>query len=324
MRYNHIMKKKLSWFFGILAFLLLVGPLLIPVSKLEGLVDAHSLADSDSKFITVDGVELHYKDIGSGDRTYILFHGFGASTYSWRSVMERLSQTGRVIAFDRPGFGLSGRPTTWDKVNPYSPGEQVELTIGLMDALGISQAVMVGHSAGGIVALNTALRYYERVSALVLVDTPVYDNGLMPKWVLSFMNTPQANHVGPLAARWLQANGDGFLRSAWHDPSKITSDVYDGYNQPTKIKDWDTALWNVTKSTYSLEPEKYLANITMPTLVLSGSDDKIVPIKNSQRLAENIKGAQFASIADSGHLPQEEQPALFAGKLEAYLSEVRK
>ena len=91
----------------VLILLLGVGPFLIPVPPLEGTVPASQLADPDSKFVEVNGLSVHYKEMGAGETTFILLHGFGASLFSWRDVMEPLSAYGRVIAYDRPAFGLT-------------------------------------------------------------------------------------------------------------------------------------------------------------------------------------------------------------------------
>ncbi len=157
---------------GVLLLLLLVGPFLVPVPPLKGTVPPEQLADPDSRFIEVNGLTVHYKMAGEGEPAFFLLHGFGASTFSWREVMGPLAEMGTVVTFDRPAFGLTERPTPgeWEGQSPYAPEAQADLTVGLMDALGVERAVLVGNSAGGTVALLTALTYPERVVGLVLVD----------------------------------------------------------------------------------------------------------------------------------------------------------
>jgi alpha-beta hydrolase superfamily lysophospholipase len=124
----------------IILAILLIGPFLVPVPPLENTVPAKSLKDADSLFIEVNGVDVHYKKFGEGEPVFILLHGFGASLFSWREVTEPLAEFGTVIAYDRPAFGLTERPMEWDGESPYSQDAQVELVVGLMDALGIEQA----------------------------------------------------------------------------------------------------------------------------------------------------------------------------------------
>ena len=134
---------------GAAALAVLVGPFLVPVRPLKGTVPPEQLADADSRFIDVNGVKLHYKTLGSGEPALILLHGFAASTFSWREVMAPLAELGTVVAYDRPSSGLTERPLPgdWTGDSPYSPDAQVAQLIGLMDALGLSQAVLVGNSA---------------------------------------------------------------------------------------------------------------------------------------------------------------------------------
>jgi len=119
---------------GVILILVLVGPFLIPVPPLENTVPAETLVDEDSKFIEVNGINVHYKTYGQGEPVFILMHGFGASLFSWHQVTAPLAQYGTVIAYDRPAFGLTERPMEWDGENPYSQESQIELVIGLMEA----------------------------------------------------------------------------------------------------------------------------------------------------------------------------------------------
>lgn len=296
-----------------LLFLLLVGPFLVPVPPLEGTVPPEQLADPDSRFVEVDGITVHYKMAGEGEPVFVLLHGFGASTFSWREVMGPLSEVGTVVAFDRPGFGLTERPMPgeWEDRSPYAPEAQADLTVGLMDALGIERAILVGNSAGGTVALLTALTYPERVEGLVLVDAAVYVGGGTPGWLRPLLNTPQMRHLGSLLARRIQDWGVDFARSAWHDPSGITPEVWEGYTRPLRAQNWDRALWEVTRASHPLDLPERLDEVTVPALVITGDDDHIVPTEQSVRLAQELPQADLAVIPNCGHVPQEECPEPF-------------
>lgn len=308
----------------ILTVLILVGPFLIPVPPLENTVPPAQLADPDSQFIEVNGLSVHYKETGSGKPVLVLLHGFGASLFSWREVMEPLSMFGRTIAFDRPAFGLTERPMPgeWNGQNPYSPEAQVDLVIRLLDGLGVNQAILVGNSAGGTVALNTALTHPERVQALILVDAAVYAGGGSPAWARPILQTPQMQHLGPLIARQIQKNGRTFLESAWHDPSQITPEVFTGYEKPLQSENWDLALWELTTASHPLGLDERLGELSLPVLVITGDDDRIVPTKQSLRLAQEIPDAELAVISDSGHLPHEEQPDLFMDAVAKFMTRI--
>jgi pimeloyl-ACP methyl ester carboxylesterase len=322
---NSKMKKSQKIILGVLIFLVLaitVGPFLIPVPPLEGTVSERELADPDSKFIDVNGLNVHYKEMGQGEPTFILLHGFGASTYSWREVMEPFSELGRVIAYDRPAFGLTARPMPgeWTGENPYSPESQAAIAIGLMDALDIQKAYLVGNSAGGTVSVYTALTYPERVAGLILVDAAIYTGGGSPAWARPLLGTPQIRHIGPLLARQIATSGDDFIRTAFHDPSIVSEEILAGYRKPLNAHNWDRALWELTAASRPLGLAERLDELNLPVLVLTGDDDRIVPTEESIRLGGEIPGAMLVVIPNSGHLPHEETPDEFMQAVRDFLN----
>jgi pimeloyl-ACP methyl ester carboxylesterase len=306
-----------------LLLIVLIGPFLIPVPPLTNTVPAQQLADADSRFINVNGVNVHYKIYGQGEPTFILLHGFGASIFSWREVAGPLSKLGTVIAYDRPAFGLTDRPLKWEGENPYSLQSQINLAIGLMDQLNVKKAILIGNSAGGTVSMQVALQHPERVQALILVDPAVYAGGGAPAWVKPLLNTPQMDHLGPLFARQLQAQGTQFLKTAWHDPSKITPDIFAGYEKPLQIENWDKALWQLTLANQDSGLVNHLTEFTMPILVITGDDDRIVPTEQSLRLAKEIPNAVLKVIAQSGHVSHEEQPVEFLQAVTEFLASLK-
>jgi len=316
------MKRFLTAFLFSFIILLVVGPLVVPVPQLEGTVPPADLADPDSLFIEINGIDIHYKDGGQGKKSFILLHGFGASLFSWHRVFDRFKAYGRVVAFDRPAFGLTERPLVWEGDNPYSPDFQVGLVIGLMDRLNIEQAILIGNSAGGKIALETAIAYPDRIEALILVDAAVYAGGGAPQWIIPLLKTPQLKRVGPLIARQIQKRGDQFIRTAWHDPSLITMEIIEGYKKPLRAENWDKALWEFTLASSESELAIQLDRIEMPVLVISGDDDRIVPTEQSIRLAQEIKGASLSVLENCGHVPHEECPEDFFEVTEKFIHQL--
>jgi pimeloyl-ACP methyl ester carboxylesterase len=117
------------------------------------------------------------------------------------------------------------------------------------------------------------------------------------------------------------SQGDAFLESAWHDPDLLAADptITAGYRKPLMADNWDRALWEHTKASSSPDLEDRLDQITIPTLVISGDDDQIVPLESSIRLANDIPGAILQVIPNCGHLPQEECPSEFIQIIEEFL-----
>lgn len=299
---------------------LLVVPLIIPIPPLRDTVPPRELADPDSQFVSVRGLDVHYKVAGEGEPVLLLLHGFGASVYSWRDVIEPLGQEGLVVAYDRPAFGLTSRPLRgeWTDDNPYSPEAAADLAVGLMDALGVERAVLVGHSAGGATAIQTALRHPERVQALILVAPAVYQGGA-PTGIQPFLRLPQVRRLGPLLVRWLLPRlGTQGVLTAWYDPEQVTDEVLEGYERPLRAENWDRALWELTLASGPVDVTR-LPEIAAPTLIITGDSDAVVPPENSQRLADDLPQAELVVIRQTGHLPQEERPDLFLDAVVAFL-----
>ncbi|HSQ39256.1 MAG TPA: alpha/beta hydrolase [Anaerolineales bacterium] len=320
---THRILRALGIFLLISLLLLLVGPFLIPVPPLENTVPVEQLTDPDSKFIEVNGLNVHYKIFGQGEPVFILLHGFGASLFSWHEVTAPLSEYGTVIAYDRPAFGLTERPMEWDGENPYSQQAQVDLVIGLRDELGIEKAILVGNSAGGTISMLAALQYPERVQALILVDPAIYAGGGAPAWTRPVSKTPHMNRRGPLVSRQLQARGTDFIELAWHDPSKITPEIFEGYQKPLQAENWYKALWFLTVASQESGLAERLDELTLPTLVITGDDDRIVPTEQSLRLADELPNAELVVIPQCGHLPHEEHPAEFMQAVTEFLSTLK-
>ena len=298
----------------------LVGPFLVPVPALEGTLPPKALADPNSQFIEINGLDVHVKVMGQGEPVFVLLHGFGASLYSWHAVMELFSQLGTVIVYDRPAFGLTERPLSWEGQNPYGPEAQVALLIGLLDHFGVQQPILVGNSAGGAVAMQTTLAYPERVAALILVDPAVYAGGGAPAWVRPLLSTPQMRHLGPLVARQIQARGPELIEMAWHDPARLSPEALELYKKPLQAENWDRALWEFTLASRPSELAERLDELTLPVLVITGDDDRIVPTADSIRLADELPNAGLVVIPNAGHVPHEEQPEAFMLAVTGFLS----
>jgi pimeloyl-ACP methyl ester carboxylesterase len=306
-------KRNLAIAVGIILLIVIVGPLIVPVPPLSHTLPPKSLAGPDSLFVEIDEVEVHYQSAGEGEPVFLLLHGFAASLFSWREVQAPLSQIGRVVAYDRPAFGLTERlmPEDWEEVNPYTIESQTQLMIHLMDTLEIDQAVLVGNSAGGTQALYAYLNHPERVQALILVDPAVYVGGGAPSWSKFLLRTPQLRRIGPWLVRSISSLGESAIDLAWHDPTLVTPEVIEGYTLPLRTENWDRALWEFTLASRELDLDTRLDEVSVPTLVITGDDDRIVPTEDSIRLAGEIPGAKLVILPNCGHLPQEECPEPF-------------
>lgn len=308
--------------FGVVFLIGALGPFFVPVPKLTGLVDVSELIEPDSKFIEIHGVDIHYKEAGSGERTFILLHPFGGSTYSWREVMDDFAQYGRVIAYDRPAFGLTERPMpeNWES-NPYGMKANVEILRELLDVFGVQKAVLVGNSAGGGVAVAFALEYPERVDELILVD-PGVGGGFgpqFPAWALPLMWTPQMRHLGPLLVRDYQESLPRTVEREWFDQTKLTHEIRERHLQILKIQNWDRAFYELTFAPAYPELRPLLPQLTIPALIIAGQEDRLIRSWYFEAIAVETPDATLKLIPACGHVPQEECPAEFMELVIQYL-----
>ena len=303
---------------------LVLALFMIPVPPLKDTLPPEQLADPDSRFVEVSGLEVHYKSTGQGQPVLILLHGFGASVFSWRDVLVPLAEFGTVVAFDRPGFGLTERPLPgdWHGENPYSSEAAVQLTVGLLDELGAEQAILIGNSAGGTIAMLTALRFPRRVQALILVSPAVYDGGGVPGWAHLLLRIPPVRRLGPLYVRSLVARLEDALPTAWHQPGKVTPKVLAGYKKPLQADNWDRGFWEYLLAGRPSNLESDLDGITVPTLVIAGDGDTWVPTAQSVRLAQDLDSAELAIIPGCGHVPMDECPEEFMRAAAAFLGQL--
>ncbi len=267
-----------------------------------------------------NGLKVYYKLAGRGRPALVLMHGFAANLYSWREVFDSLAMAHKVAAFDRPAFGLTERPLQWSGQNPYSAIAQMELATGLMSELGLDKAVLVGNSAGGATALQIALEHPERVQALILVDAAVYEGGGPPPFLKMLFRTPQGRRLGPLLVRSFPKWGMKIGQMAWHDPSKLTPEGWEGYRKPMMVDNWDRALFEMFAADNSNDLPQHLAEIKMPVLVITGDDDRIVPTAHSVRLSQELPNANLVVIPQCGHVPHEECPQAFLEAVNEFLN----
>jgi pimeloyl-ACP methyl ester carboxylesterase len=170
--------------------------------------------------------------------------------------------------------------------------------------------------------MQFALAYPDRVQALVLVDPAVYEGSGGPAWVNLLGKLPQVQHLGPLLVRSIQNSGKDLVRVAWHNPALITQETWEGYTKPLQADNWDQALWDLTLASHDTGLTSHLRDYHLPILVITGDDDRIVPTADSLRLANDLPGAQLAVIPDAGHVPHEEQPAVFLQAVITFITQL--
>lgn len=260
----------------------------------------------ESKFVEVFGARMHYVESGAGSGpVLVLVHGLADDTTVWEQNIDALAKHYRVIAVDQIGFGKSAKPALAYRVATFS-----DFLAEFLTQLKLGKVTLVGNSLGGWVAAHTAISYPNLVGGVVLVNSAGYSDlekhTKMPiEWLeLSSVEVnrkalPYIFHnkrlyegeAGEQAARALVVqritNQDGFTIMRFLQSLKRQEDVLDGR----------------------------LSGLKVPTIVLWGENDRMIPLKIAERLQKEIPGAKLVPIPGCGHMPQLECPEAFNSAL---------
>ncbi len=291
------------------------------------------LADANGAFVDVNGVRLYYTSAGDpADPAVILIHGFGGSTFTWRDVQPALAEAGFYsVALDLPPFGLSDKNPDVD----YSRSGMADSVVGLMDNLGIASATIVGHSMGGAVTAQVAVRHPERAERLVFVAGGIFE-------VLQSSDaesTPEAQSASPLsilasidprspvAPILLRSLIDKnffatTLASAAYKDEVITEAMVEGYLRFIEIEDAPVGFLAYTQAVeanpISLE-NLVTATGDKSVLLLWGVEDTWVELRLGETMHAALSNSQLLTYEGIGHLPMEEDLSAFNRDLIAFL-----
>jgi pimeloyl-ACP methyl ester carboxylesterase len=298
--------------------LILVVPFLIPVQT-TGTATYKEVAGEGATFASAQGIEIYYEKTDfvcqegkdcSNPPVIFLMHGFGANTFSFREVTEPLSQLGDVIAYDRPGFGLSERPTSWEGENPYGSIGQDLILDQLITEFGSGRdVILVGHSAGGTLAAQYVVDNKDAIQGLILISPAILSTGGSPSWLNWVFSIPQLDHLGPLLVSSIASSGMDLLNESWYNKDLITEEVKAGYREPLSVIGWEEGFWEFNRAPRAFDVKDRLDEITVPTLLITGDTDTVVATADTEALASMIKDSVLFVIPQSGHLAQEETPA---------------
>ena len=262
-----------------------------------------------SHFAEIDGVRIHYQEKGTGT-PLVLIHGYTSSTYSWKDTFEPLAKTFHVIALDLKGFGFSAKPD-----GDYTRRAQAVLVTHLLEHLKIGKAWLCGNSMGGEVALNVALANPERVAGLILVDSAGVEvpgsGSLAPGYLL-------LPFVGRLLIA-LSLTSDKLVREglekSFYDDTKVTPERVANYYLPLKTRGGQLAALRARTQFAMFPVEAEIGKILVPTLILWGDRDQLIPLAAGYKLSSLIKDSKLIVLDKCGHLPQEEMPARTADEI---------
>lgn len=272
-------------------------------------------AQAPSQFINVLGMQVHLRDEGPRDDAtpLVLLHGTSASLHTWQGWAGALKGQRRVIRVDLPGFALTG-PHPQDD---YSIAAYVRFVVAVMDQLGVQRFVLAGNSLGGQIAWEVAYAHPQRVAQLVLVDAAGYV--FEPKSVPIGFQIARSPLLQPLMRNILPRGlVERSVRNVYGDAAKVTPELVDLYYDMTQRAGNRRALGLRMQQIVPRAPER-IATLKVPTLILWGGQDRLIPPENAQKFAKDIAGSKLVVFDALGHVPHEEDPAATVAPVKAFL-----
>ena len=273
-------------------------------------------APPPSEFIDLNGQMVHLRDVGPRDdpQPIVLIHGTSASLHTWEGWVKELATEHRVITFDLPGFGLTGPSLAGD----YSDAAYIAFVGALLDRLKLARVTLGGNSLGGEIAWEFAASQPARVAALILVNAGGY--AFTPLSIPLGFRLARIPVLGEISRFVLPRSlVEKSVANVYGDPSKVTPELVDRYYEMTLREGNRAALLQRFAQLNAGEYTAQLSKLQMPTLILWGGQDRLIPPHNGDVFARDIKGSQLLRFPSLGHVPQEEDPAATVRPVQAFL-----
>lgn len=271
-------------------------------------VSLTTMKDAELRFERVDGLTVGYRHAGQG-AALVLLHGFLCDSRCWLPQLIGMSDSFRAIAWDAPGAGTSSDP-----IGSFSTAKYARCLAGLLDAIGIGRAHIVGLSWGGIVAQEFYRQYQDRVGTLVLADTYAGWRGSLPEAVwrerLAACLTDSTGSPDSLVTKFVPgALSDGVLPDVRERFAAIVREFH-----PVGFR-------LMSLSSAEMDTRDLLPTIRSPTLVLWGQDDRRSPLHIATQLHLAIPNSELAIIPRAGHMSNMEQPETFNRHVRRFCAE---
>lgn len=253
------------------------------------------------------GTRLYWEEHGSGTPV-LLIMGLSFTHEMWFRVLPALAGQYRAVVFDNRGMGRSDCPR-----GPYSIRQMASDAAAVLDAAGIGSAHVIGASMGGMIAQELALQLPHRVQSLTLACTTY--SGLLGKWP-DFSRAPRLNW-----SRATRLERERALRSLLYAQATPIERIEEDLQVRCQCAWSYKGFWNQFAGILMWGSYRRLARIHVPTLVLHGEEDHLVPPRNGRILASRIPGARFHLLPNAGHILTTDQPEAATAVLLEFLNQ---
>ena len=256
--------------------------------------------DNRSRFVSVNGSLIHYREEGAGE-PLILLHGAFSSLHTFEDWTKILSKKYRVISLDLPGFGLTGAISEKD----YCIENYLNYLEVFLDRLDIKKCSIAGNSLGGWIAWEYALTHIKQVEKLILISAAGFvDEGSIPA-PFKLAKLPLFGKMFKYALQ--KPIFEKFVKEVYYDQTSISEETIDRYFDFFTCDGNMKAFFNIINQELHDNTEK-LKNLYTPTLIIWGKEDAWLPAKNAHRFRDLLPNNRMLIYDGIGHIPMEEAP----------------
>jgi pimeloyl-ACP methyl ester carboxylesterase len=259
---------------------------------------APKYAATPSKFMSLNGMNIHYRDQGEG-AVIVLIHGTGSSLHTWEDWTQDLIRDYRVIRLDLPAYGLTGQ----DPQKRYSAKDYVDLLDAFLTELNVDKFNLAGNSLGGLVSWLYASYHPDKIEKLVLLNPSGFPFKETPM-VIKLAKTPIINnfirYVTPRS--FIEKN----IREVYYDETLIKEATIDRYHDLTQYSGNREAFIDrayIEREDYT----KRLGLVKSTTLILWGENDEWIPVSDALKFESALPNASVIIMPKTGHVPMEEK-----------------
>jgi pimeloyl-ACP methyl ester carboxylesterase len=273
----------------------------------------------EDQYIQVGDIRTRYWALGDGPSTAVLLHGLGGYLENWEDNLSALAQSRRVYALDMAGFGRSDKPQV-----EYTIQYLAEFVREFMLVQQINRAALIGESLGGAVALQLTLQHPQLVEKLVLAASA----GL-GKDVSIYLRMMTLPILGNVLARPSREGSVQLMKEIFYDRNLITDEWIDEDFEMSSLPGAQRSLLSALRLScnfWGIRSEVYqpilnrLGEIKLPTLVIWGAQDRILPVAHAHRAAESLSNARLHILDLCGHVPNIERAVEFNALVLDFLS----
>ncbi|MBT7815512.1 MAG: alpha/beta hydrolase [Polaribacter sp.] len=270
-----------------------------------------------SKFIEIDGMQVHYRDEGQGF-PIVLVHGTASSLHTWNDWTKDLKKKYRVIRMDLPAFGITGPNKNAD----YSIENYTYFLQQFLMKINVAKFHLAGNSLGGNIAWNYAAEHPEQIEKLILIDASGLPTNKPQPAVFKMAKTPV------LSSLFLYVTPKFFIKKnmeeVYADNSKVTDAIITRYHKMALRVGNRQAFIDRAKTDFKLGAKanlEKLKSIQTPSLLIWGAQDSWIPLDNGKQMDRMLTNSKLVILENSGHVPMEENPAESLEALNGFLED---